>query len=162
MSHSRADLEDLLFRRGFVKDDKGNYVPRASVKANAVAPKVKVVKSNNVLSEPKGNRIYLKPVSQNQAWLGRRYPSKIYAKFKVQAAKMLPNIKLPKPPYELHYKFGFSSTASDIDNCLKSCTDSLAAKYGFNDRLIHRLVVDKEIVPKGKDYFEFTILHYGN
>lgn len=64
---------------------------------------------------------------------------------------------MPEPPYQIYLKFGFSSKASDWDNCIKQVQDALAEKYSFNDKLIRRGVVDTEIVQKGKEYFEFEI-----
>ena len=74
---------------------------------------------------------------------------------------MLPGeYKMPPPPYQIYFKFGFSSKLSDWDNPIKSCQDAIAKKYKFNDKLIRRGVVETEIVPRGKEYFEFKIEHY--
>jgi len=70
---------------------------------------------------------------------------------------LLPRIVLPPPPYKITLMFGFSSSSSDWDNCIKTTQDCLADKYQFNDKLIRRGVVDCEIVPKGMEYFSFKI-----
>ena len=70
---------------------------------------------------------------------------------------LLPKITMPDPPFEIYFKFGFSSNCSDWDNCIKTTQDILAKKYGFNDKLIRRGVVDIDMVDKGKEYFEFEI-----
>jgi hypothetical protein len=71
---------------------------------------------------------------------------------------MLPKIKLPEPPYQIYFKFGFSNPAADYDGPIKICQDVIAEKYRFNDKLIRRCIgIDTEIVPKGKEYFIFNI-----
>ena len=57
----------------------------------------------------------------------------------------------------LSLRFGLSSKNADIDNPIKPWLDILQKKYGFNDRQIYRLTVEKEDVPKGSEYIEFTI-----
>lgn len=103
-------------------------------------------------------RIDIKPMSVNDAWKGQRYRSDKYKRYQTNLLWLLPKIKLPPPPYELHFKFGFSSSASDWDNPIKPTQDILAKKYGFNDKLIRRAVVETELVAKGKEYIEFEIL----
>jgi hypothetical protein len=60
-------------------------------------------------------------------------------------------------------RFGFSNRLSDWDNPVKPVQDILSKKYGFNDKLIRRAVVETEIVRKGAEYVEFEIqtLKYG-
>ena len=41
---------------------------------------------------------------------------------------------------------------------LKKDNDILSEKYGFNDKLIRKAIVEAEIVKKGKEYIEFEIL----
>lgn len=108
-----------------------------------------------------GTRINIKPLSVNKAFMGRRFHTKKHKEWTNHVLLMLPkNINLPEPPYEIYLKFGFSSSASDWDNPIKQVQDSLSTKYGFNDKLIRRGVVDTEIVKKGQEYFEFEIKHY--
>lgn len=103
-------------------------------------------------------RIEIKPLSVNDAWKGRRYKTDEYKQYQNTLLWLLPKIKLPPPPYELHFKFGFSSSASDWDNPIKPTQDILSKRYGFNDKLIRKAVVETEIVPKGKEYIEFEFL----
>lgn len=103
-------------------------------------------------------RIDIKPMSVNDAWKGQRYRSDKYKRYQTNLLWLLPKIKLPPPPYELHFRFGFSSKASDWDNPIKPTQDVLAKKYGFNDKLIRRAIVETELVAKGKEYIEFEIL----
>lgn len=105
----------------------------------------------------KATKIELKPLSVNEAFKGKRFKTPAYKLFERNALFMLPKIDIPPPPYEVYFKFGFSSAASDWDNCIKQTQDVIAKKYGFNDKLIRRGIVDTEIVDKGKEYFEFDI-----
>lgn len=103
-------------------------------------------------------RIELKALSVNEAWRGRRFKTDAYKKYEQNLTLMLPkNIVIPEPPFVINLKFGFSSAASDWDNCIKTTQDILAKKYKFNDKLIRKGIVETEIVPKGKEYLEFKI-----
>lgn len=102
-------------------------------------------------------RISIKPLSVNDAWMGRRFKSKAYSAYEKLVLLTLKPMTLPLPPYEIYLKFGFSSSASDWDNCIKPLQDCLSKKYGFNDKLIKRGIVETEIVKKGFEYFEFEI-----
>jgi len=55
-------------------------------------------------------------------------------------------IKIPEPPYEIHFRFGFGNSLSDWDNPVKPTQDILSKKYGFNDKLIRKAIVETEIV----------------
>ena len=56
--------------------------------------------------------------------------------------------------------FGFSSKAGDIDNPIKLFLDILQKKYGFNDKNIYELQVEKRDVKKGKEFIQFKISEY--
>ena len=104
------------------------------------------------------NKINEKPLSVNDAWKGKRYKTVEYKVYQNKLLWLLPtNIVIPPPPFEIYFRFGFSSTASDWDNPVKPLQDILAKKYGFNDKLIRRAVVDTEIVAKGNEFFEFEL-----
>ena len=106
-------------------------------------------------------KIAIKPLSVNSAWQGRRFKSDDYKYWTIKVLTLLPaTYNLPKPPYEIRFTFGFSSSASDWDNCIKTAQDVIAKKYNFNDKLIRKGVVETEIVPKGKEFFSFSINHY--
>ena len=106
-------------------------------------------------------RIDIKPMSANAAYYGKLTKTSAHRKYIKYVGYLLPTIKLPESPYELYLEFGFSSEGSDIDNPVKILTDILSKKYGFNDNLIYRAVIEKKIVPKGKEYKRFEIKHYG-
>lgn len=70
---------------------------------------------------------------------------------------ILSKMIIPESPYEIHFKFRFSNSLSDWDNPVKPTQDILSKKYGFNDKLIRKAIVETEIVNKGKEYVEFRI-----
>lgn len=101
--------------------------------------------------------IKIKPISVNQCWQGRRFKTPKYKSYESELLYKLPNITLPEPPYQVLYKFGFSSKLADWDNPIKPFQDILQKKYGFDDRDIFKATVEKEIVSKGKEYLIFDI-----
>ena len=104
------------------------------------------------------HKIEIKPMSINEAFYGQLHETREYKKYKEDLAFLLPkNFVVPAAPFEIYYKFGFSSKASDFDNCLKCITDCIAKKYKFNDKLIKRAVIDVDYVKKGQEYFEFSL-----
>ena len=105
-------------------------------------------------------RINIKPLSVNQCWKGKRFKTPKYKSYEQELLFRLNKYKLPQPPFEIHFKFGFSSKLSDWDNPVKPLQDILQKKYGFDDRDIFRAIVEKEIVKKGQDYLEFNIIKY--
>lgn len=104
-------------------------------------------------------KLDIKPLSINEAWMGRRFKTQKYKQYRKDVLSMLTAKKLPEPPFEINIIFGFSSKGSDWDNCIKLFQDIVAEKYGFNDNLIYRAVVEKKIVKKGNEYIIFEISH---
>ncbi len=103
-------------------------------------------------------RIEAKPMSVNNAFTGKRYKTDAYKAYEHKLMYLLPNsFKLPEPPYEIQFEFGFSNSASDWDNSIKQTQDILSKKYKFNDKLILKGSATKVIVPKGQEYFKFEI-----
>jgi Holliday junction resolvase RusA-like endonuclease len=105
-------------------------------------------------------RINIKPLSVNECWQGKRFKTPKYKSYEQELLFRLNKYKLPQPPFEIHFKFGFSSKLSDWDNPIKPLQDILQKKYGFDDRDIFKAIVEKEIVKKGQDYLEFNIIKY--
>jgi len=101
--------------------------------------------------------IYLKPLSVNKSWQGRRFKTKDYKEYESEMMCKLPNINIPSGKLELHIEWRFSNASSDIDNPTKPFIDILQKKYLFNDKNIYKLVLKKTIVKKGMDciIFEF-------
>ena len=107
-------------------------------------------------------KIQIKPLSVNQAWKGSRYKTNKYKIFERNVLYLLPQIKIPDQRLQLNLEFGFSNRGSDLDNPLKMVQDILSKKYGFNDNLIYRTILDKVIVKKGEEYIKFEIIEYRN
>lgn len=105
-------------------------------------------------------RVNVKPLSVNEAWKGRRYKTDKYLAYETELFYKLKPITIPKGKLEINYTVGYSNKQSDIDNFLKSFTDILQKKYNFNDNLIYKLSVVKEIVKKGDEFIEFEIKSY--
>ena len=66
-------------------------------------------------------------------------------------------MKVESGKLSLSICFGLSSKNADIDNPVKPFLDILQKRYGFNDRHIYQLHVEKVDVPKGSEFIEFTI-----
>lgn len=102
-------------------------------------------------------RINIRPLSVNEGYTGRRWKTDAHRAWHRSVLFLLPKMILPDPPYEIYLRFGFSSKASDWDNCCKFFQDTISEKYKFNDKLIRRAVIDVDIVQKGKEYIEFSL-----
>lgn len=102
-------------------------------------------------------KINIKPLSVNLAWQGKRFKTPAYKQYEHYVLLLLPNIKIPKAPYQVTIELGFSNKASDLDNPVKLILDILQKKYGINDKDIYRLIINKCIVPKQLEYFKFKI-----
>lgn len=104
-------------------------------------------------------KILIKPLSVNEAWQGKRFKTDLYNNFIQKINFILPKqITIPNDKnIKLAIEFGFSSKASDIDNCCKTFIDCLVKKYKFDDRYIYELHVFKSIVKKGEEFIKFRI-----
>lgn len=102
-------------------------------------------------------QINIKPLSVNEAWQGKRFKTGKYKKYEKDVLFLLPKIKMPEPPYEIFFEFGFSNILSDFDNPVKPITDILQKKYLINDRDIVKASITKVIVKKGNEYIKFKI-----
>ncbi len=100
---------------------------------------------------------FIKPLSVNDCWQGKRFKTKKYKEYEKILLVMLPTIELPKPPYKVYYEFGFSSASSDLDNPIKPLQDILQKKYGFDDKNIFEMVAKRVKVKKGEEYLVFKI-----
>lgn len=104
--------------------------------------------------------VKIKPLSVNQAWKGSRYKTNKYKAFERGLLYLLPAMKIPDQKLQLNLEFGFSNRGSDLDNPVKMVQDILSKKYGFNDNLIFRIILDKVIVKKGDEYIKFEIIEH--
>ena len=105
-------------------------------------------------------RIDVKPLSVNEAWQGRRYKTDKYECYERKMLWLLPRIKLPEPPFQVYYEYGFSNKRSDYDNPTKMFQDILQKKYKFNDDDIYLATIRKVVVKKGCEYVKFSIEHF--
>ena len=102
-------------------------------------------------------RLDIKPLSVNEAWRGRRFKTPEYNSYISNILLLLRPFDVPYGELELFLKFGFSSAASDFDNPVKPFVDCLQKKYGFNDKMIKRCLVEVEMVKKGSEFIEWDL-----
>jgi len=102
-------------------------------------------------------RLDIKPLSVNEAWRGRRFKTDKYSDYINHMLLILPPLNVPDGELALEITFGLSSRAADIDNPLKCFIDCLQKKYGFDDKMIFKLFVEKVIVKKGAEFIEWEL-----
>ena len=103
--------------------------------------------------------VNIKPLSVNRAWKGKRYKTLEYKRWQKDVLNLLPNIKNDfKGDLKVCFVFGFSNSASDVDNPLKTIIDTLQVKYKFDDKQIQELNVKKVKVKKGDEFIKFNII----
>ena len=105
-------------------------------------------------------RLKIKPLSVNEAWQGRRFKTDKYKAFEKLMTLRLKPQKVNGDQLSVSILFGFSSKLSDLDNPVKLTLDILCKKFGFDDRQIFLLIVEKEIVKKGGEFIDFRIEYY--
>lgn len=105
-------------------------------------------------------RINIKPLSTNQAWAGQRFKTPKYKEYERNVLLMLPKINVPEGKLQIDFVVGYSSARSDIDNFAKQFIDCLSKKYLFNDNLIYKIVIEKQVVKKGEEFIDFNIMEY--
>ena len=103
--------------------------------------------------------IFIKPLSVNQCWQGRRYKTPNYKAYEKRVLDLLPdNLYVPKNgKLVVNITFGFSSKMSDYDNAIKPFQDILQKKYGFDDNRIYEAHIYKEITEKGNEFIRVRI-----
>ncbi|MCO7225759.1 RusA family crossover junction endodeoxyribonuclease [Pleionea sp. CnH1-48] len=104
--------------------------------------------------------VQIKPLSANEMHLGKKTDTPKYRQFKAKFARLLPDIEVPKGPLVLSIIVGVSHRNSDLDNTFKPFLDTLANRYGFNDRQVYRIIATKKIVKKGEETFNFNLSEY--
>lgn len=102
--------------------------------------------------------IYIKPLSVNEAWQGKRYKTNKYKAFEKHLTLLLKKMEIPEGKLLLKATFGLSSKNADWDNPIKPFQDVIQRKYGFNDQRIYRGEIEKVDVKKGEEFIEFEIL----
>lgn len=103
-------------------------------------------------------RIKIKPLSVNECYRGRRFKNDKYKAYEMELLLKLPPLNVPQKNICVNLVFGFSNEASDIDNGVKVFLDILQKAYGFNDKEVTELHVFKEVVKKGAEFIDFSIL----
>ena len=101
--------------------------------------------------------LYVKALSVNEAWKGRRFKTDKYKRYEKDVLRLLRPFKVPNGYIELYLRFGFSSAASDFDNPVKCFTDCLQKKYNFDDKMIKRCLIEVTKVEKGCEFIEWDI-----
>jgi len=106
-------------------------------------------------------KIKIKPLSVNSSWQGRRFKTRAYEDFERSLFYLLPTIVdrepySPKTPLELHIEAGIP-TSMDLSNILKLIEDVLQKRYGFNDRYVEKIIMNKKRVKKGEEYLIISL-----
>lgn len=104
--------------------------------------------------------VYIKPLSVNQCWQGKRFKTKKYKSYEKELLLKLKYFNINLNKIKLNIVFGVSSKLMDVDNGLKPFLDVLQKKYKFNDRDIYQLNVIKKIVKKGDEYIQYEFKEY--
>lgn len=103
----------------------------------------------------------VKPLSMNQAYMGRKRKTVLYKRYEKALLALLPAMHVPEVgELVLHIRADFSNKRMDIDNCLKPFIDILQMQYNFNDNRIYCIIVKKNIVPKGEEGMFFKITEW--
>jgi len=101
--------------------------------------------------------VKVKPLSVNQVWQGKRFKTKAYKDYEKEILLSLKPMEVKSGKLSLFLRFGLSSKNADIDNPVKPFVDCLQKRYGFNDRHIYKLEVEKVDVAKGQEFIEFEL-----
>ena len=102
-------------------------------------------------------KVDIKPMSVNGCWQGRRYKTVRYKNYEHELMLKLKPMTIPDGRLELNLVLGLSNLLADIDNPVKPFLDVLQKKYGFNDRDVMKMTVEKIKVPKGEEYILFAL-----
>lgn len=99
-------------------------------------------------------------LSVNDCWQGKRFKTKMYRVYETNLYNILPDLEIPEGKLKINLEFGFSNSLRDIDNPIKPLLDIFQKKYGFNDKRVFGIYIEKKIVKKGNEYFKFLISKY--
>lgn len=105
------------------------------------------------------HKIQIKPLSVNECWRGRRFKTPKYIKYQDDVFLLLPAMPAfpKKAKLSLTISVEVSTRNADVDNICKPFIDILQNKYGFNDRDVYVLSIQKHIVKKGCESICFHI-----
>lgn len=109
---------------------------------------------------PGFERLDIPPLSLNACFSGKRHRTKDYNTWRAATKILLPRkLFIPTGKLEVHFVF-YCTTSTDIDNQVKTILDSLQLKYGFNDSVVHRIIIDKIVTPKADHRIEFEVIEH--
>ena len=101
------------------------------------------------------------PMSVNRAYgVGRKtmFKSKAYKEYDAIVSKALGEHSMPDEvktgKLKIKFRFMFSRSNSDIDNPVKPLQDILQRHFGFDDKQVYRLEVEKYTYPGAKPWLE--------
>ena len=106
-------------------------------------------------------KLNVKPLSANQMYYRNKKKTVNYCRYQDEVYEELRDSKweFGDSEVEIHLKVGLSSRLADLDNTIKPLLDTLQSIYPeFNDKMVFRIEADKEIVEKGKEYMNVSIL----
>jgi Holliday junction resolvase RusA-like endonuclease len=115
--------------------------------------------------------IKIKPLSANEAFAprgvkagkvikARVYKTEKYNEYERKLLRSLPDLVIPEGKLQLNVIVRYSSSRSDIDNCLKPFIDVLQKRYKFNDNRIYKLVIIKYVTSKDEEGISFQLKEY--
>lgn len=107
-------------------------------------------------------KIKIKALSINQAFMGRKFKTPKYKAYEKELLLKLKPMLVGKGKLRLDVKVGYANRASDVDNFLKPFLDILQKYYGFDDKWIYELNVEKVIIKKGDEFIEFELIDLEN
>lgn len=100
--------------------------------------------------------IPVKAISTNKLYGGIKRRSVYYRNYRKTVLDFLkenyPHTAIFPKNMVLTMEVGFSSPLSDASNAIKGVEDCIAEHFGFNDRQIVTLRIDKFLVDKGQEY----------
>jgi Holliday junction resolvase RusA-like endonuclease len=106
--------------------------------------------------------INIKPLSVNEAWKGKKFKTDKYKRWINDLLFQMKMTTIPEGKVTVFIQLGFSNALADIDNPVKMILDTVQKKaeargLKFNDYQVYKLLVEKYIVPKGKEYIAIGI-----
>lgn len=110
------------------------------------------------------HRFNFKPLSANKMFYRGKQLTKEYRLWREQIWEDIEDRSKwpfePEEKLEVNVEVGFSSKLADLDNAIKPLLDTFQYMFGFNDKWIFEIHLHKEIVSKGEEFFEVTVIPY--
>lgn len=103
----------------------------------------------------------IKAISTNKLYSGKKVRSWFYKKYRKEVFQFLDSNANFKADMTgnlvVDLEVGFSSPLSDCSNAIKGIEDCIAEYYGFNDRQVVSVHIDKYLVSKGYEYTKIIV-----